>query len=56
MSVSKYAGRKTIIAVALAVAVVGTASGAQEREVRIDPGMAAAMERDLGITAEQLPR
>ena len=56
MSVSKYAGRKTLIAAALAVAVVGTASAASEREVRIDPGMAAAMERDLGITAEQLPR
>lgn len=55
MSVSKYAGRKTIIAVALAAAVVGTASGAADREVRIDPQMAAAMERDLGITAEQLP-
>lgn len=55
MSVSKYVGRKTIIAAALAVAFVGTASGASEREVRIDPRMAAAMERDLGITAEQLP-
>ncbi len=56
MSVTKYLGRKTLIAAALAVAVVGTASGASEREVRIDPGMAAAMERDLGISAEQLPR
>lgn len=56
MSVSKYVGRKTLIAIALAVATVGTASGASEREVRIDPGMAAAMKRDLGITAEQLPR
>ncbi len=55
MSFSKYAGRKTLIAAALAVAVIGTASGAPEREVRIDPGMAAAMERDLGITAKQLP-
>lgn len=55
MSVSKYVGRKTLIAAALAVAFVGTASGASEREVRIDPRMAAAMERDLGITAEQLP-
>ena len=56
MSVTKSVVRKTLIAAALAVAVVGTASAASEREVRIDPGMAAAMERDLGITAEQLPR
>ena len=56
MSVSKYVGRKTLIDSALLVAVVGTASAASERGARIDPGMAAAMERDLGITAEQLPR
>ncbi len=54
MSVTKYVARKTLIAAALAVAVVGSASAASD--VRIDPGMAAAMERDLGITAEQLPR
>ncbi len=46
--------RKTLIALSLAAALAGSAS-ATEREVRIDPRMAAAMERDLGITAKQLP-
>ena len=46
--------RKTLIALSLAAAVTGSAS-ATEREVRIEPRMAAAMERDLGITAKQLP-
>jgi hypothetical protein len=46
--------RKTLIALSLAIAAIGTAT-ASDREVRIDPRMAAAMERDLGITAEQLP-
>jgi alpha-lytic endopeptidase len=44
--------RKTLIALSLATAVVGTASAADE--VRINPDMAAAMQRDLGIGAEQL--
>ena len=45
----------TLIAVAIsAAASVGAA--AADREIRIDPHMAAAMERDLGISAEQLPR
>jgi alpha-lytic endopeptidase len=56
MSASKYAGHKTLIAVAIATAVFATATGAAERGVKMDPRIAAAMERDLGITAEQLPR
>jgi alpha-lytic endopeptidase len=60
MSASKSIVRKTLIAVALAAAAVGSATAA-DREARIDPvridsRIAAAMERDLGITAEQLPR
>lgn len=47
--------RKTLIALSLVTAVVGTAT-ASDHDVQINPKMAAAMERDLGITAEQLPR
>ena len=43
-----------ILAAALIAAVAGSASAA-DNDVRINPGMAAAMQRDLGISAEQLP-
>ncbi|MFZ5635755.1 MAG: S1 family peptidase [Pseudomonadota bacterium] len=58
MSASKYVGRKTLVAVAVAIATAafGAQIGAAERGAKIDPRIAAAMERDLGITAEQLPR
>jgi streptogrisin C len=57
MSASKYVGRKTLIAVAVALATVAfsATTGAAERGPRIDARLAAAMERDLGISAEQLP-
>ncbi len=46
--------RCSILATALIAAVAGSASAA-DTDVRINPGMAAAMQRDLGISAEQLP-
>ena len=50
---------RSLVLQAAVVAVLCTAAAggaiAADREVRIDPRMAAAMERDLGITAEQLP-
>lgn len=55
MSASKYVGRRTLIAVALATVAFSATTGAAERGPRIDARLAAAMERDLGISAEQLP-
>lgn len=46
--------RSRLLAAALIAAVAGSA-GATDNHVRIDPGMAAAMQRDLGIGAAQLP-
>ena len=46
--------RSGLVAAALIAAVAGSA-GAADNDVRIDPGMAAAMQRDLGIGAAQLP-
>ncbi len=51
---SKHARRGMLAATVLIAAVAGNA-GAAESDVRINPGMAAAMQRDLGISAEQLP-
>ncbi len=46
--------RKGILAAALIPAVAGSV-GAADNDARIDPGMAAAMQRDLGISERQLP-
>jgi alpha-lytic endopeptidase len=46
--------RNTLISLALATAVIGTANAA-DPDVRINAKMAAAMQRDLGISAKQLP-
>ena len=46
--------RCSILVTALIAAVAGSA-GAAENEIQINPGMAAAMKRDVGISAEQLP-
>jgi alpha-lytic endopeptidase len=59
MSASKHVGRKTQIAAALSTAVLvafAATASAGSRDEPIDPRIAAAMERDLGITSEQLPR
>ena len=46
--------RYGVLAAALIAAVAGSASAA-DNDVRINPGMAAAMQRDLGISEHQLP-
>ncbi len=59
MSASKYVSRKTLSTSLVAAAIAASfaaSTGAAERGPKIDSRIAAAMERDLGITAEQLPR
>ena len=46
--------RSSLLATALLPALAGSA-GAADNDVRINPGMAAAMQRDLGISERQLP-
>ena len=46
--------RSSLLATALLAALAGSA-GAADNDVRINPGMAAAMQRDLGISERQLP-
>ncbi len=58
MSHSKFVDRKTLvsIAVAIATAALAGAAGANDARTSIPADMAAAMQRDLNLTAEQLPR
>jgi streptogrisin C len=59
MSASKYVSRKTLSTTLVAAAIAASfaaSTGAAEHGPKIDSRIAAAMERDLGITAEQLPR
>jgi streptogrisin C len=58
MSHSKFVERKTLvsIAVAMATAALAGTAGANDARTSIPADMAAAMQRDLNLTAEQLPR
>jgi hypothetical protein len=58
MSHSKFVDRKTLvsIAVAMATAALAGTAGANDARTSIPADMAAAMQRDLNLTAEQLPR
>ena len=58
MSHSKFMDRKTLvsIAVAMATAALAGTAGANDALTSIPADMAAAMQRDLNLTAEQLPR
>lgn len=58
MSHSKFVDRKTLvsIAVAMATAALAGTAGANDARTAIPADMAAAMQRDLNLTAEQLPR
>ena len=58
MSNRTFTGRTNLVAASISLAIcalAGTAVAAPAGDA-IDPKIAAAMERDLGITAEQLPR
>ena len=56
MSASHHLPRARLLALALATAAFAAHAGAADRRADIDPAVAAAMERDLGIDAAQLPQ
>ncbi|MBL8264542.1 MAG: S1 family peptidase [Xanthomonadaceae bacterium] len=58
MSHSNFVDRKTLVSIAIAMATAALAGTAAANDVRtsIPVDMAAAMQRDLNLTAEQLPR
>ena len=55
---SKFVNRKTLVSitVAMATAALAGTAGANDARTSIPADMAAAMQRDLNLTAEQLPR
>ncbi len=53
--VSPNNAHRSILVAAAFLATFAGSAGAADSDVRINPGMAAAMQRDLGISEEQLP-
>lgn len=56
MAIQNPSVRKTILACAISLIAVGAASAASDPGIRIDPRMAAAMERDLNLSPAQFAR